>query len=183
MSSGLYDSLVKEGSLISHVEVDVKAPKPEIMYKVVRPEPIRFISYPYEWCFSQLKDAALLTLKIQKKAMEFGMSLKDSSAFNIQFANGKPILIDTLSFEKYVKGKPWVAYRQFCQHFLAPLALMSRKDIRLNQLLRIYIDGVPLDLASSLLPFGSHLASLLVFSPSPPRQSPENLCRQNCGYQ
>ena len=158
MSSGLYDSLVKEGSLVSHAEVDVKGPKPEIMYKVVRPEPIRFISYPYEWCFSQLKDAALLTLKIQKKAMEFGMSLKDSTAFNIQFANGKPILIDTLSFEKYVEGKPWVAYRQFCQHFLAPLALMSRKDIRLNQLLRIYIDGVPLDLASSLLPFGSHLA-------------------------
>jgi len=158
MNSGLYDSLVKEGSLISHAEVDVKAPKPEIMYKVVRPEPIRFISYSYEWCFSQLKDAALLTLKTQKKAMEFGMSLKDSSAFNIQFANGKPILIDTLSFEKYVKGRPWVAYRQFCQHFLAPLALMSRRDIRLNQLLRIYIDGVPLDLASSLLPFGSHLA-------------------------
>jgi hypothetical protein len=80
------------------------------------------------------------------------MCLKDSSAYNIQFRKGKPILIDTLSFKMYQEGQPWIAYRQFCQHFLAPLALMSYKDIRLSQLLRIYIDGVPLDLASSLLP-------------------------------
>src|SRR3989338_7187499 len=85
------------------------------------------------------------------------MSLKDSSAYNIQFFKGKPILIDTLSFEKYEEGQPWVGYKQFCQHFLAPLALMCYKDIRLNQLLRIYIDGVPLDLASSLLPFRTKL--------------------------
>jgi hypothetical protein len=103
-----------------------------------------------------LKDAALTTLKIQKKALDFGMSLKDCSTYNIQFTRGKPILIDTLSFEKYNEGKPWVAYRQFCQHFLAPLALMSCKDIRLSQLLRIYIDGVPLELVSLLLPFRTH---------------------------
>jgi S-adenosylmethionine/arginine decarboxylase-like enzyme len=66
---------------------------------------------------------------------------------------GNPIFIDTLSFERYREGQPWVAYRQFCQHFLAPLALMSYKDIRLNQLFRVQIDGIPLDLASSLLPF------------------------------
>ena len=80
------------------------------------------------------------------------MSLKDSSAYNIQFKKGRPVLIDSLSFEKYREGEPWVAYRQFCQHFLAPLVLMAFKDIRLHQLLRIYIDGIPLDLASSLLP-------------------------------
>ena len=80
------------------------------------------------------------------------MSLKDSSAYNIQFVNGKPVLIDTLSFEKYKEGQPWIAYKQFCQHFLAPLALMSYKDIRLNQLSKIFIDGIPVDLASPLLP-------------------------------
>jgi hypothetical protein len=84
--------------------------------------------------------------------MKAGMSLKDASAYNIQFVRGKATLIDTLSFEVYKEGGPWVAYRQFCQHFLAPLALMALKDIRLNQLLRVYIDGVPLDLASELLP-------------------------------
>ena len=104
---------------------------------------IPFISYPYEWCFSQLREAALTTLKVQRKALEFGMSLRDSSAYNIQFKSGKPIFIDTLSFGKYREGQPWVAYRQFCQHFLAPLALMSYKDIRLSQLLSIHIESPP----------------------------------------
>ncbi|MHC4714977.1 MAG: class I SAM-dependent methyltransferase [Planctomycetota bacterium] len=89
------------------------------------------------------------------------MSLKDASAYNIQFEGARPVLLDTLSFEKYKEGEPWVAYRQFCQHFLAPLALMSRRDVRLGQLLRVYIDGVPLDLASRLLPRRTRLSPSL----------------------
>ena len=153
IESGLYKSLVDAELLISHEEIDIEYANSEDVYKIIKPEPISFISYPYEWCFSQLKDAALITLKIQTKALEFGMSLKDCSAYNIQFRKGNPIFIDTLSFEKYREDEAWVAYRQFCQHFLAPLVLMSYKDVRLNQLLRVYIDGIPLDLASSLLPF------------------------------
>jgi len=155
INSGLYETLVDAELLIPHDEVDVECAIFDKVYKIIRPELIPFISYPYEWCFSQLKSAALTTLKIQKTSLDFGMSLKDCSTYNIQFRKGKPIFIDTLSFEKYRQGQPWVAYRQFCQHFLAPLALMSYKDIRLNQLFRVYIDGVPLDLTSSLLPFRS----------------------------
>ena len=77
------------------------------------------------------------------------MSLKDASAYNIQFRDGRPVLIDTLSFDAYREGEPWVAYRQFCQHFLAPLALMAHTDVRLSQLLRVYIDGIPLTLAAN----------------------------------
>ena len=157
MESGLYEVLVTDGLLVPHEEVNIEFPLPDLAHKAIRPELIPFISYPYEWCFSQLKDAALTTLKIQKTSLDFGMSLKDCSAYNIQFRKGRPVLIDTLSFDKYREGRPWVAYRQFCQHFLAPLALMSHKDIRLNQLLRIYIDGIPLDLASSLLPVHTRL--------------------------
>ena len=153
IDSGLYKALVDAELLIPHKEVDIEYAEPDKAYKIIKPELVPFISYPYEWCFSQLKDAALTTLEIQKKVLDFGMSLKDCSDYNIQFRRGKPVLIDTLSFEKYRDGQPWVAYRQLCQHFLAPLALMSYRDIRLNQLLRIYIDGVPLDLASSSLPF------------------------------
>jgi ribosomal protein L11 methylase PrmA len=153
MNSGLYNALISDGLLISHVETDIQMENNKAAYKIIKPEVIPFISYPYEWCFSQLKDAALVILKIQKIALNFNMTLKDSSAYNIQFRNGWSLLIDTLSFEKYREGQPWIAYRQFCQHFLAPLALMSYKDVRLNQLSRIYIDGIPLDLASSLLPF------------------------------
>src|SRR5512139_1844698 len=75
MSSGLYEDLVRRKLLIPHHEVDQAAPQPDIAYRLIRPEELNFISYPYEWCFSQLKDAALTTLKIQKLALEHGMTL------------------------------------------------------------------------------------------------------------
>ncbi|MEW6083066.1 MAG: SAM-dependent methyltransferase [Chloroflexota bacterium] len=152
MGSGLYERLVKAGLLIPHTEADQAPLTKEASFRVIQPERVPFISYPYEWSFGQLKSAALATLSIQKRALKADMSLKDASAYNIQFVRGKATLIDTLSFERYREGQPWVAYRQFCQHFLAPLALMALRDVRLNQLLRAYIDGVPLDLASALLP-------------------------------
>src|SRR3990170_771316 len=78
---------------------------------VIRPRLIDVISYPYEWSFSQLKDAALLTLELQSRALDAGMRLKDASAYNIQLENGRPILIDTLSFEVAAATEPWPAYR------------------------------------------------------------------------
>jgi len=157
MESGLYDKLVKAGLLIPHQEAEQDKARDEAAYKVLQPELVPFISYPYEWSFSQYKDAALATLSIQKRALKLRMSLKDASAYNIQFMHGKPVLIDTLSFEKYQEGQPWVAYKQFCQHFLAPLALMALKDVRLSQFMRVYIDGIPLDLASQMLPGSTRL--------------------------
>lgn len=152
IKSGLYDKLTGKKLLIPHKEVDLKIKGQRQSYKIIKPKTLPFISYPYEWCFSQLKDAALLTLKIQKLSLKYGMALKDASAYNIQFLEGRPIFIDTLSFEKYIIGKPWVAYRQFCQHFLAPILLASKKDPRLNLFSKTFLDGIPLDLASSLLP-------------------------------
>lgn len=143
IKSGLAEKLTRESLLIPFQPVDDR---------LIKSQKIPFVSYPYEWTFSQLKDAALATLKIQKISLEYGLSLKDASAYNIQFFLGKLVLIDLFSFEKYQEGAPWVAYRQFCQHFLAPLVLIAYKDFRLSQLLRSFIDGIPLDLASVLLP-------------------------------
>lgn len=157
MESGLYKKMVEQGYLIPHEEVDGPIADVSSAWRIIKPKPVTFVSYPYEWCFSQLKDAALLTLDIQLAALNYDMCLKDASAYNIQFNQGLPVMIDTLSFEKYVEGRPWTAYRQFCQHFLATLSLMSKKDVRLNKLLLAYIDGIPLDLASSLLPRSSWL--------------------------
>lgn len=151
MSSGLYKTLTESGALIGHQNVSMAGASPDA-YKIIKPDQLAFISYPYEWCFGQLRDAALLTLTIQKTAMQHGMSLKDASAFNIQFVNGRPLLIDTLSFEQYHEGKPWVAYRQFCQHFLAPLALEALVDLRFGGMTKLFIDGIPLDLTAGLLP-------------------------------
>ena len=157
ISSGLYDRLTSLNYLVSHTEVDHPPLRQDDAYKILRPQPIPFISYPYEWSFSQIKGAALATLAALKQSLLHDLILKDASAYNVQFLAGKPILMDTLSFEIYQEGQPWQGYRQFCQHFLAPLALMSYKDIRLSRLLREYIDGIPLDLAASLLPRRSFL--------------------------
>ncbi len=158
MSSGLYGRLVERGQLVPHEETTPPEGLPEQAFRIIRPQPVPFVSYPYEWSFSQLQQAALATLEIQRRALEHGMSLKDASAYNIQFVGYRPVLIDTLSFEIHRPGAPWVAYRQFCQHFLAPLALMSFRDARLAQLLRPLLDGVPLDLASALLPWRSRFS-------------------------
>ena len=157
MGSGLYEELVADGLLVAHQEIaDYPAPSTD-SYKVLKPVTIPFISYPYEWSFSQLKDAALTTLEAERIALGFGMSLKDASAFNVQFLNGRPTIIDTLSFQKYREGEPWTAYKQFCQHFLAPLAVMNYLGIWAGSMSLAHLDGVPLDLASSLLPLRSHI--------------------------
>jgi hypothetical protein len=163
-SSGLYEALVRAGLLVPHDERPLTEAAEETVGAafVLRPERIPFVSMPYEWSFGQRKAAALHTLRVQELALQHGMTLKDASAFNIQFRGVRPVLIDTLSFETYVEGAPWIAYRQFCQHFLAPLALQSRVDERLGGLLRQYLDGIPLDLASRLMPRTSWLSPAMV---------------------
>lgn len=163
IDSGLYEKLIDKKLLITHEEIENSNISDDYdVYKIIKPKKINFISYPYEWSFSELKQAALTTLEIQKISFEYNMTLKDASSYNIQFLDGKPIFIDTLSFEKYQEGQVWTPYRQFCQHFLAPLALMSHKDIRLGQLMRNYIDGIPLDLTSQLLGKGTRFSFSLL---------------------
>ena len=146
MDSGLYEELRKFNAIVAHEEIETGEDA-----IVIRPERVPFISYPYEWSFGELRDAALLTLKLHRRALRHDMILKDASAYNIQFISGNPVLIDTLSFDFYKEGEPWGAYGQFCRHFLAPLLLMQEKEVRLNRMLSLFIDGIPLDLAASLL--------------------------------
>jgi SAM-dependent methyltransferase len=154
-SSSLAADLIERRLLVSHQPASLELAPEDGAIAVIQPDEIGFISYPYEWSFSQLKDAALLTLEAQARAAEHGMTLRDASAYNVQFRGGRPILIDTLSFERAALGAPWKPYRQFCEHFLAPLALMAHRDGRLGLLMRNYIDGIPLDLAAELLPRGT----------------------------
>lgn len=156
-ASGLLARLVDRGLLVPFEVLEASHFGFEDARAVLAPERIQLVSYPYEWCFGQLKDAALATLDIQGEALSDGFVLKDASAFNVQFHRGKPVFIDTLSFEKYVEGEPWIAYRQFCQHFLAPLALMAYVDPRLVSLFRTNLDGIPLDLAAKMMPSRARL--------------------------
>lgn len=157
MDSGLYQLLAKKNKLIPHTEtVDAIANKDE-WYKTLEPVHIPFVSYPYEWCFEQLRDAALLTLSVTIHALEYGMILKDATPYNVQFLEGKPLFIDTLSFEKYDPAKPWAAYRQFCNMFLFPLYLEHYLKSDIQKIMSAYLEGIPVNITAKLLPLKSGL--------------------------
>ena len=147
VNSGLAEKLLKDNTVIPFHEISRN--EDGITLEL---EKLPFISYPYEWSFSQLRDAALLTLRLMGQALKHGMILKDASAFNIAFRNGRPVFLDHTSFTAYRENEPWRAYRQFAMHFLAPLLLMKKVDLRCLALFKTDLGGIPLDLASHLLP-------------------------------
>ena len=157
IQSGLYALLVKEKTLLPHSETDSRIADPSSRYKTLLPDQLVFISYPYEWCFSQWKDAALLTLSMVKKSIGYGMILKDATPFNIQFSGTSPIWIDTLSFETYDETKPWIAYRQFMECFIAPLLVARHLGADLQKIFMVYPEGIPLKIVTRLLPLKSRL--------------------------
>ena len=149
--AGIHKRLIEGGLLIPHEEVEGYDIPPGALYCLRHPR-LPIVSYPWEWPFSLLKDAALLHLDIMERLVPEGFWLRDASAFNIQYDGSGLRLIDTLSIGKRVPESPWVAYRQFCSHFLAPLALAAYGDVRTLSLWRAYIDGYPLDLAAGMIP-------------------------------
>ncbi|GAO43416.1 class I SAM-dependent methyltransferase [Flavihumibacter petaseus] len=155
--SGLYQELSDAGQLISHEIVPEHKGLDGKAWCVLRPKWLSFVSYPYEWSFFQLQQAAVLTLDINLKAMAKGMILKDASAWNIQFDGCRPVLVDTLSLERYDKSKPWVAYRQFCQHFLNPLLLAAYCDATVLQEFIFRREGFSAAYAASRLPWRTRL--------------------------
>ena len=150
-SSGLAAFLIRERLLVPFDEIDPSQFATSDIVRILAPREVPFLSYPWEWSFYQLRDSALATLRIQQEALARGMTLKDGSSLNIQFIDGRPMLIDLLSFERYVRGRPWVAYRQFCEQFLAPLVLASNVDERLLSLTQVSGGTLSLDLAVRLL--------------------------------
>lgn len=120
---------------------DVRAPSPWDV-ATLRHERIPFISYPYEWPFTMLQDAALLQLKLLRAALQEGLTMKDASAYNVQWSGARPVFIDIGSFEKLREGEPWVGYRQFCMQHLYPLMLETYKGVSGRALLRGSIEGI-----------------------------------------
>jgi len=150
--AGIYEELWKKKWLIRHKEISNTSSQ-----IVIQPDQLEFISYPYEWSFTAYKHAAQLTLRIQLFLLEKGFSLKDGSAFNITFVNGKALFIDTLSIERYRENEPWKALKQFNEHFFAPLILAQNHGSFYLKTLLHRIDGFPLKEASKILPWSSKL--------------------------
>ena len=141
-ASGLLD----DGRVVSTERVeDVTALKGLLVHEpaaVLRHERIPFVSYPYEWTFSMLKDAALLQLDLLLEALDHDLVLKDSTPYNVQFKGARPVFVDVGSFERLREGEPWVGYRQFCMLYLYPLLLQSAKGVPFRPWLRGAIDGI-----------------------------------------
>jgi len=150
--SGLLAELTGRGDLVGTREVDAEQLNgntellPTGVDRVLEHDRIPFVSYPYEWTFSMLKDAALLQLEIASEAIDRGLMLKDATPYNVQFEGSKPVFIDIGSFEKLPEGEPWVGYRQFCMLCLYPLMFQAHKDLPFHPWLRGSIDGIqPVD--------------------------------------
>jgi hypothetical protein len=140
-ATGLAAKWTEKGHLVGYEELGERT---------LRLKPLPFISYPYEWTFEQLKQAALLTIDLQLRALKKGFSLKDATAFNIQFVDSQPIFIDHGSLEKYTEGTPWIAYPQFIKHFFAPLMISAKISHELTLQL-LGLEGIDLKIASQIL--------------------------------
>ena len=145
-SEDFFQNFVKKGKIIESFILDSNLIDDQ---KVLNNWPyflehktVNLITYPYEWTFGQLKDAAILHLELLKTSLENDWIIKDSSPYNIQFVSNKPIFIDTPSFDKWKEGEGWDSYRQFCMMFLYPLMLESYFDLDFRLLLRGNLDGI-----------------------------------------
>jgi hypothetical protein len=152
-ASGVYDQLIKSGILFPFQLIDTPEFAPDATIHCLSHPRLPMISYPWEWPFSLLKEAALIHLEAMEQLIPLGFWLRDASAFNVQYSGKRLCLIDTLSIGPKPPQSPWVAYGQFCSHFLAPLAMAAYCDVRTLSLWRSYMDGFPLDMATKMLPF------------------------------
>lgn len=145
-ASPLWPQLVEDGSVVATepAELDVL---PDLLSGaaagVLRHERVPFVSYPYEWPFAMLKDAALLQLALNRRALAADLALKDASPYNVQWRGARPVFIDVGSFERLRPEEPWAGYRQFCMLFLYPLMLQAYKDLPFHAALRGSLDGIP----------------------------------------
>lgn len=158
--SGLIKALEDKRWLVSSTEV-AEHPLGDLAGNaslVLHHPRLPFISYPYEWCFPSLKAAALLHLDIQLEALEYGVTLSDASAYNIQFMGAQPVFIDRLSFVRYNDGELWQGHRQFCEQFLNPLLLRSLFGIAHNAWYRGAQEGVTTRDLRRLLKFRHHFS-------------------------
>ncbi len=158
--SGVIEDLQSKGWIVASEFVDpsmLDEPIDGAEYILEHPR-IPFISYPYEWSFPALKAAAILHLDIQLAALEFGVTLSDASAYNIQFIGAKPVFIDRLSFVPYQEGETWTAHKQFCEQFLNPLLLRALSGVPHNGWYRGIQEGIPTDFLKRVIPWYKKLS-------------------------
>jgi hypothetical protein len=157
-ASKLWPQFLGDGRIVATELLDGAAVPQDVLTDgaagLLKHERLPFVSYPYEWPFSMLQDAALLQLDLVAAALEEGLILKDSSPYNVQFRGAKPVFVDIGSFEPHREGEPWIGYRQFCMLFLYPLLFQAYRDVPFQPWLRGSIDGITPTQAQGVLSYG-----------------------------
>ncbi|MCY4633935.1 MAG: class I SAM-dependent methyltransferase [Acidobacteria bacterium] len=149
-----YRRMSGEGRLVGTREVTGREDLPALApawAAVLEHARIPVVSYPYEWSFGMLRDAALLQLDLTLAALDEEMTLKDATPFNVQWHGVRPTFIDLGSFTVYQPGDPWTGYRQFCETFLYPLFLQAYRNAPFHPWLRGRLDGMTAAECRSLL--------------------------------
>src|SRR4051812_14300347 len=150
----LFDEAIADGRLVGTALADLEAPDllpGTATAAVLRHERIPYVSYPYEWTFGMLQDAAVLHLDLVDEAIAHGLTMKDASPYNVQWRGSRPVFADVGSFELLRRQEPWGGYRQFCMLFLFPLMLQAYKGVPFQPWLRGSLEGIgPTDMAHLL---------------------------------
>ncbi|HEV8239102.1 MAG TPA: class I SAM-dependent methyltransferase [Thermoanaerobaculia bacterium] len=154
-ASGFFARAVAAGQLVATAEA-VPPPGSETVLPTgiagaVAHQRVPFVSYPYEWTFGMLREAALLQLDLLLAALDEGFTAKDASSYNVQWQGVRPTFIDIGSFERWTRGEPWIGYLQFCQLFLYPLLLTAYRGLRFQPWLRGALEGITADECRRLL--------------------------------
>jgi len=152
-----YRAFVDEALVVATEEITYPDAMPGDWAGYLAHERIPVISYPYEWSFGMLRDAALLQLEIIERSIPAGWTLKDATPYNVQWRGTRPVFIDIPSFEPYRSGDAWVGYRQFCMMYLYPLMLKAYKGIDYIPFLRSNLEGIEPDQANQILSGASRL--------------------------
>ena len=151
-ASNIISKSIQKGFLIETKEVENEHNKKEDNRELIlEHKKIPYISYPYEWSFSQLKDAAIFHLDFHLFLLENDATLIDASAYNIQFIGSKLKFIDVLSIQKYTEGEHWAGHKQFCENFLNPLILKSKKGVKFNNWFKGNLEGIETNELNNLL--------------------------------
>ena len=160
-ASSTYERFSQDGRLVRTEEDGLGPELPTgALFKrvagVLRHERVPFVSYPYEWTFGMLRDAALLELELLLSALDDGLVLKDGTSYNVQWRGASPVFVDVGSFERLREGEPWAGYRQFCCLFLNPLLLQAYREVSFQPWLRGSIEGITPGEADRMFSFRDH---------------------------
>ena len=182
-----FDKAMDDGKLVRTTQVPVEdlpqSVRGDAWVRALEHERIPFVSYPYEWTFSMLKDAALVHLDLLLAALDADLTMKDGYAYNLAFTGARPVFIDIGSFERVRPGEPWAGYRQFCQTMLYPLLLQAHKDVRFQPWLRGAVQGIqPQDLAKLFTGTDKMKPGVLKHVVAPRRHGPALLQVQGPGH-